>query len=332
MNMENETQFKEQREDISISSKDSSSKMNQNELLELSENTTGGDIQPAADLEEGHSLSLSYEEEENSNHEEPNKEELLEFEKNFNKYYVDSSQNSTTNFGGYMESGLKLISLFPKHLNVKEQIQKIKEKIKLPPQSKKQTLILDLDETLIHSDLDHYFKTHDTVLKFQYEDEENNGRMIEEDIPLILRPNLKDFLDFASSYFELFVFTASYKSYADAILDYIEKDKKYFKLRLYREHCIVIHNCLYIKDLSIFEGQRDLKNIILVDNSIFSFANQLRNGILVPSFYNDKEDAFLGNLMYYFGTTIIYSDDVRMVNEETFGFQKHLEEVKKALN
>jgi TFIIF-interacting CTD phosphatase-like protein len=59
---------------------------------------------------------------------------------------------------------------------------------------------------------------------------------------LRLRPGLHDFLNALESYYELVVFTAATQDYADPILDAIESDKKYFDLRLYRQHAIIIDN------------------------------------------------------------------------------------------
>lgn len=303
---------------------ESNQQKNQNENLELSKNSTdieniNSSNQQGNESEESN-LLLFYEEDSNEN-EKMTKDEQKTFENNFNKYYVDSSKNTNGNFDTYIENGLKLISCLPDEKTYSSQIEKIKEKINIPPlkpnEEDKKTLILDLDETLIHSDLDFIYDSHDVTLSFK-DCEEDSHEMIP--IPLILRPYLKEFLDFVSEYFELVVFTASYKSYAEPILDYLEKDKKYFKIRLFREHCIRIHNCLYIKDLSIFEGKRKMENIVIVDNSIFSFAKQLNNGILVTSFYNDINDSFLSNLCYYLKEYILPSKDVRKVNESSFGF------------
>jgi len=149
-------------------------------------------------------------------------------------------------------------------------------------------------------------------------------------IPLILRPGLFDFLNYAKEKFELIIFTASHKNYADKIIDYIEKEKKYFSLRLYREHCIFIKPGLYIKDLRIFKN-RDLKNIVLIDNSIFSFAHQLSNGILVTSFYNDEDDCFLINLKDYLMYCIENCDDVRIINQQQFKFEDYKNDIIKEL-
>ena len=159
--------------------------------------------------------------------------EFFQFEQNFKRYYLDSSQNNNGNYDIYVKNSLKLISLIPfRKLFINEKIQEISKSINFQKLigSNKKLLILDLDETLIHVDFDYILKdkivNYDKILYFDSEDEENI------DIPLIIRPGLYEFLDYASKEFELIVFTASEKEYADAIINYIEKYKKYFKMRL----------------------------------------------------------------------------------------------------
>ena len=252
-------------------------------------------------------------------------EEMI-FEDNFYKYYVDSSQNSNGNYDIYITNALKLIALFPKK-NFINEIHEISKKICFPKNKiHKQTILLDLDETLIHVDFENKYKNYDAILYF---DNINENGEIEKNIQinLIFRPGLFQFLDYINNYFEVFIYTASYKNYADTIIDYIEKDKKYFSLRLYRENCIYLKPGIYIKDLRII-NERELKNMIIIDNSLFSFANQLDNGILVTSFFNDLNDNFLLNLINYLQYYILNAYDVRIINKENFKFQ----EIKKEIN
>ena len=293
--------LKKSKDNINLIFSKENEKSNDNNL-EISENST-------LDSED---TIINFDEKEKEN-------KLIPFEEIFHQYYVDSSQNRNGNFDAYIKSGLKLISLLPKE-NYINQIEKISSTFKLKDNvnQNKKTLILDLDETLIHSDLDLIYKDHETTLYFDSEDDEILGKNVP--IPLILRPNLFDFLNYVYDKFELIIFTASHKNYADKIIDYIEKDKRYFSLRLYRQHCIFIKPGIYIKDLRIFNN-RHLKNVILIDNSIFSFSNQLSNGILITSFYHDKEDDFLLSLKDYLEYLIEDCDDVRTINKEQFKFE-----------
>ena len=174
----------------------SSSNGNSNENLETSKSSTEIEstnslIQQITDPNEEASFNLFYDVEDDSNVQ-LSKEEIKNFEINFNKFYVDSSKNSNGNFDNYLQSGLKLISLFPNPKYYKEQIQRIKEKITLPPlpKNKKQTLILDLDETLIHSDLDFNYENHKTILKFECEEEDGNEPGVSNKENEFLNPNV----------------------------------------------------------------------------------------------------------------------------------------------
>ena len=255
--------------------------------------------------------------------------EYLQFEDNFKNYYVDSSKNNNGNYDNYISNALKLITLIPQTLlkKIPEKVKNISNSINFNSikNSNKKLLILDLDETLIHSDVDRLLdqkKTkYDAVLNFFDSDDQQNT-----ELPILLRPGLFEFLDYASENFDLVIFTASEKLYADKIIDYIEKDKKYFKMRLYREHCIFIEPGLYIKNLNIFKPYKKIKDIIIVDNSLFSFANQLNNGILVTSFFDDENDSFLISLKEYLNM-IKDVKDFREINKENFQFESYKENI-----
>lgn len=136
--------------------------------------------------------------------------------------------------------------------------QKLQESVSiLPPKTsdKAYTLVLDLDETLVH------FVTAEKKFK--------------------LRPGCLWFLKEMSLCFELIVFTAAAKDYADFILDVIERraecvnmanepnsntsysGKKLFAHRLYRPQC-QLDGGVYVKDLSRLG--RSLSKILIVDN------------------------------------------------------------------
>lgn len=66
--------------------------------------------------------------------------------------------------------------------------------------------------------------------------------------------------------------------------------------RLHREDCL-FRNGVYVKDLRRLNT--DLKDVVIVDNSPFSFMLQPENAILCPSFYGDKNDTYLRQLMPY---------------------------------
>ena len=80
---------------------------------------------------------------------------------------------------------------------------------------------------------------------------------------------------------------------ADELINIIEKNKKYFDKRLYREYCTLL-GAAYIKDIS--KLGRDLTKTIIIDNDLICFYLQQENGILIKSFKGEKDDNKLLNL------------------------------------
>lgn len=205
-----------------------------------------------------------------------------------------------------------------KKLNYSEILDQ--KKLTLPElsQKEKKTLILDLDETLIHADFDNTYSNHDCVVYFKYFDDEVS-------VPIFIRPGLNQFLEKISENFEILIFTASIKEYADAVLNQLDPENKYFKQRFYRHNCICVKNKVFIKDLRIFENRKQ-ENLIMVDNSLYSFTNQMSNGVLINSFYNDKNDSELLNLLNYLQNYLQNISDVRSINEKIFNFNSIIDE------
>ena len=140
--------------------------------------------------------------------------------------------------------------------------------------NKPYTLVLDLDETLIH-----------------FKPNPNN----EESGTIKIRPYLYQFLDNIKKYYELVVFTAATQEYADPIINALEQHKKYFDYRLYRIHTIIIDND-FVKDLS--KLGRDLSKILIVDNMEQNYKLQKNNGITIRPFWGkDNEDSALIDLL-----------------------------------
>jgi CTD small phosphatase-like protein 2 len=66
--------------------------------------------------------------------------------------------------------------------------------------------------------------------------------------------------------------------YAEAIANYLDPNKEIISFVLNRKYCLETKNGLYIKDLRII-GNRDLKNVVIVDNLAHSFSFQIENGV-----------------------------------------------------
>ena len=151
--------------------------------------------------------------------------------------------------------------------------------------SNKKTLVLDLDETLVHSQFQPFDVEPDILLKIELENELH-------DIHVMVRPGVQEFLENMGKIYEIVIFTASVSKYADPLLDIIDKNKN-CKYRLFREHCTPINTC-YVKELK--KLGRELKNVIIVDNSPMSYALNPENGIPIITWFDDKTDRELYNI------------------------------------
>ena len=141
------------------------------------------------------------------------------------------------------------------------------------------------------------------------------------DIQINMRPGLLDHLRELRKSYQLVSFTASDQIYADTILDYIEKDGELFSARLYRQHCVETPFGL-IKDLRII-ANRQMKDMILVDNSALSFAFNVTCGIPILPFFDDESDEELRHLTFYLSCLCEQRvPDIRVNNEESFGLLK----------
>lgn len=64
--------------------------------------------------------------------------------------------------------------------------------------------------------------------------------------------------------FELVIFTASQRIYAEQLIDRLDPDGKYISRRFYRESCLFSDGC-YTKDLTILGV--DLAKVAIIDNT-----------------------------------------------------------------
>lgn len=163
----------------------------------------------------------------------------------------------------------------------------------LGPATSKVTLILDVDETLVHSS----FKTTPQRCDLELNIVVNGNPGV---VYVKKRPYLKEFIDFVSTRFEVVVFTASLGIYCNPLMDILDPDRKLGSLRLFREHCTRAPNGAYIKDLSLLG--RSLERLAIVDNSPVAYYFQPRNAIPILSWFDDPNDQGLLELLPMLGT------------------------------
>lgn len=154
----------------------------------------------------------------------------------------------------------------------------------------KHTLVLDIDETLVHSTL---FRTNYSdimEMKINYRNKEYN-------IFVNKRPFVDSFLQNIKDNFEVIAFTASSVEYADPLIDALDPKKEIFKYRLYRNDCTLVNignRKAYVKDLSRL--QRNLSKVIIIDNSPISYLKHPENAIPITSWCDDENDTCLKDL------------------------------------
>jgi Dullard-like phosphatase family protein len=164
----------------------------------------------------------------------------------------------------------------------------------------KYTLVLDMDETLIH-----YFFTHINGMFF-------------------VRPFCFDFLRELNEIYEIVTFTAGTKEYADNILNILDIDNNIIKYRLYRQHTTIL-GCSIYKDLS--KLGRDLSRVIIIDNLKENFKMQPNNGIFIKTWTNDINDVQFKDILKILKDIVAYNViDVRPI------IQKMNEDIKISRN
>jgi TFIIF-interacting CTD phosphatase-like protein len=99
----------------------------------------------------------------------------------------------------------------------------------LGPKMKNKVLIFDMDETLVSEEIFNPLTRRKGDFNFKLE-----GRLIE----VKLRPYVIEALERLSDSFEIVVYTAGIKSYADPILDRIDPMNTMIMKRLYRHDCM----------------------------------------------------------------------------------------------
>ena len=190
-----------------------------------------------------------------SNYNSLSNQEVYEFDtEEYNYQYPNPNDNESDNMEFNIEENI------PTQRDIE---QKIPEPYLNPINPRyKYTLVLDLDETLVHYTSD------------------NESAYIQ------IRPGTEDFLLDLSKYYEIVIFTAALQKYADLVINSIDQNNA-ISYRLYRQHTLSIGNS-NVKDLA--KLGRDLRYVIIVDNCLENFALQSRNGLKIIDFEGNEFD------------------------------------------
>ena len=172
---------------------------------------------------------------------------------------------------------------------------------KIPPtKTGKKTLILDMDETLIHTS---DFPPHSSVESFSV----NANKYI------FKRPGLDRFLTETTKIFDTFIFTAGTKNYADPILDHICPQISDGH-RLFRDHCDMDHGRI---KKNICKFNRSMNQVIIVDDSKAVKKAYPDNCITITKWSGNPNDFELTDIILPTLRECALVDDVREIISAT---------------
>eukprot|EP00762_Andalucia_godoyi_P000327 ANDGO_03103.mRNA.1 Phosphatase PSR1 len=154
-----------------------------------------------------------------------------------------------------------------------------------PAEKGRKTLILDLDETLVHSSFKPV-QNPDFIVPVKIDTHVHQAYVLK-------RPAVDAFLKRCGELFEVIVFTASLSSYANPVLDLLDK-YGVVRARLFREAC-VFYRGGYVKDVS--KMGRPLDSTVIIDNFAASYCLTPNNGIPILSWFDDPDDRELQHML-----------------------------------
>jgi len=181
------------------------------------------------------------------------------------------------------------------------------------PHAPRVTLVLDLDETLLHASTEGA-RNPDVLFPVTW-----NG--VDYRVAATKRPYLDEFMMEVSALFEVVVFTASQRVYASKLLDVLDPTYRWFHHRLYRDSCVFVEGN-YLKDLSVLG--RDLATTVIVDNSPQAFGLQYNNGIPILSWFDDENDTELLKLLPFL-RRLASAKDVRPLLRARYKLYRRIE-------
>ena len=250
----------------------------------------------------------------------------------FNLFSKDKFTNTEFSDSDYLKYTLNCMELIL-DIDIEKQTR-LKNKVNFnfpkpkKKEKKKKIALFDLDETLVHctGNIKEKKDKYQHVIEIKLP-----GKQAVVQVGINLRPYWKQTINLIKKNYHIVIYTASHQAYADAVLDFMDPKKKYFKYRLYRNNCSLIDvegAKFYVKDLDILNEHYDLKDVVIIDNSVLSFAYHLHNGIPIVPYYDEDKDGSLYVVGLYLNH-IFDKDDLREANKTQINLDSFLEEAKK---
>ncbi|XP_020815364.1 CTD nuclear envelope phosphatase 1 homolog [Drosophila serrata] len=180
----------------------------------------------------------------------------------------------------------------------------------------RKTLVLDLDETLVHScytDPETQDEIGCSQIPAKAVPDFRISVSIDEvsNIPfrVFKRPHVDKFLNLVSKWYDLVIYTASLEVYASKVVDLLDGGREMLTRRLYRQHCHS-NTTLFTKDLTLVN--EDLRGVFIIDNSPNAYVYFPHNALPIKSFIYDPNDRELLNLLPFLDA-LRFTKDVRSV-------------------
>ena len=189
-------------------------------------------------------------------------------------------------FADYLSTCRQELLKAKKLLKASKVSSKAGEPVYLPrTYTRKKVILLDMDETLIHSEEYKQGTVYDLIIDM-------TGLMKNtEKIGVFIRPYCRQFLERLKDHFELVIFTAARKDYADKVISKLDPYNNIFTARLYRRNCTQIMGS-YVKDFRVIKN-RAVEDMMLVDNLIYSYSLNLQNGLPIKPYLRGSDDCEL---------------------------------------
>ncbi|TNN13489.1 CTD nuclear envelope phosphatase 1 isoform 1 [Schistosoma japonicum] len=183
--------------------------------------------------------------------------------------------------------------LFRRHLKTALKYQSVKyDIVPLSPLSKyrlctlrRKVMVLDLDETLIHSVHDGIMRTTvrpgtppDFVLKVFIDHHPVRFSVHK-------RPHVDFFLNVISQWYELVIYTASLEIYGAGVTELLDNGRHILQRRFYRQHC-TYDNGSYSKNLSLITS--DMASVFILDNSPGAYRSYPGNFMQFSTYKNSE--------------------------------------------